>query len=84
MTTYRLLWLDEKGNTRKSTQIECATDRQAISTAERQTGDYDAVEVREGARPRFVAAVTRIRPEGAEAARQHVIVSADRRQGVTC
>jgi hypothetical protein len=51
MTTYRLLWLDEKGNARKSTQIECATDRQAVDIAGRQTGDYEAIEVWDGGRP---------------------------------
>jgi len=51
MTTYRLLWLDEKGNARKSGQIECATDRQAIDIAAHQTGAYRAVEVWDGARP---------------------------------
>jgi hypothetical protein len=51
MTTYRLLWLDERGNARKSAQIECATDRQAIEIAEHQTGAYKAVEVWDGARP---------------------------------
>jgi hypothetical protein len=50
MTTYRLLWLDEKGNTPKSAQVECRTDRQAIDIAEHQTGDYDAIEVWEGYR----------------------------------
>jgi hypothetical protein len=51
MTTYRLLWLDEKGNARKSTQIEGATDRQAVDIAGRQTGDYEAIEVWDGGRP---------------------------------
>jgi hypothetical protein len=51
MTTYRLLWLDEKGNARKSTQIECATDQEAIGVAGRQTGDYEAIEIWDGPRP---------------------------------
>ena len=50
MTIYRVLWLDEKGNTPKSAQIECQTDHQAIDIAEHQTGDYDAIEVWEGSR----------------------------------
>jgi hypothetical protein len=51
MTTYRLPWLDEKGNARKSGQIECTTDRQAIDIAAHQIGAYQAVEVWDGARP---------------------------------
>ena len=50
MTTYRLLWLDKKGNTPKSAQLECHTDRQAIEIAEHQTGDYGSIEVWEGSR----------------------------------
>jgi hypothetical protein len=50
MAIYRLLWLDEKGSTPKSMQIECLTDRQAIEIAEHQTGDYEVIEVWEGSR----------------------------------
>jgi hypothetical protein len=50
MITYRLLWLDEKGNIPKSRQIDCATDRQAVAIAKRQTGDYEAIEVWDGDR----------------------------------
>jgi hypothetical protein len=51
MTTYRLLWQDENGHVPKSKPIECATDCQAVDIAERQTGDYAAIEVRDGSRP---------------------------------
>lgn len=51
MPVYRLVWLDEKGNFRKSTQIDCAGDQQAVAIAERQTGDYEAIEVWDGNRP---------------------------------
>jgi hypothetical protein len=51
MTTYRLLWLDGKGNARKSTQIECANDLQANDIAGQQTGDYEAIEVWDAGRP---------------------------------
>jgi hypothetical protein len=48
MTTYRFRWLNEKGDAPKSMQIECATDLQAIGVAERQTGDYEVIEVWDG------------------------------------
>jgi hypothetical protein len=51
MTTYRFLWLDERGYASKSMQIECVTDRQAIDIAEHQTGDYEMIEVWNGPRP---------------------------------
>jgi hypothetical protein len=50
MATYRFIWLDEKGNSRKSMQIECATDREAINIAGQQTGDYEAIEIWDGSR----------------------------------
>ena len=50
MTTYRVLWLDEKQNSPKSKQIECLTDREAIDIAEHQTGKYEVIEVWNGSR----------------------------------
>jgi hypothetical protein len=50
MITYRFLWLDEKGNIPKSTQIDCVTDHHAINIAEHQTGDYETIEVWDGPR----------------------------------
>jgi hypothetical protein len=51
MTIYRLVWLDNKGNVPKSAQIECRTDREAIGVAERQTGEYEVIDIWEGSRP---------------------------------
>jgi hypothetical protein len=50
MTTYRFLWLDEKGHLPKSMQIECGTDHQAIDIAQHQTGNYVVIEVWGGPR----------------------------------
>jgi hypothetical protein len=51
MPTYRIVWIDAQGTARKSRQVECLTDREAIEMAEQQIGDYERVEVWDGFRP---------------------------------
>jgi hypothetical protein len=51
MTTYRLVWRDENGNSPKSMLIECSTDREAIGIAEQQTGDHVEIAIWDGLRP---------------------------------
>jgi hypothetical protein len=48
MTTYRFRWLNEKGDARKSMQIECMTDLHAIGLAAREAGDHEVLEVWDG------------------------------------
>jgi hypothetical protein len=51
MVTYRLVWRDSQGNASRSAQVECATDRGALTIAEQQLGDSQAVEVWDAFRP---------------------------------
>ena len=51
MPTYRIVWIDAQGIARKSKQVECLTDLEAIEIAEQQIGDYERVEVWDGFRP---------------------------------
>jgi hypothetical protein len=51
MPIYRIVWIDAQGTARKSTQVECLTDHEAIGMAEQQIGDYEMIEVWDGFRP---------------------------------
>lgn len=51
MTSYWLLMLDNNRHMLGSKMVECATDREAIATAEKAFGTSACIEVWEGSRP---------------------------------